>query len=45
MRVWSSGSGDTPQPMDVGQVAQLSKGGGKKGDKGKGKMIPSTSLP
>ena len=37
MRVWSSGSGDTPLPMDVGQVASLSKGGGKKGDEGKGK--------
>ena len=38
IRVWSSGSGDTPLPMDVGQVASLSKGGGgKKGDKGKGK--------
>ena len=37
MRVWSSGSGDTPLPMDVGQVASLLRGGGKKGDKGKGK--------
>ena len=34
MLVWSSGSGEPP-PMDIGAIAQLTKG--KKGDKGAGK--------